>query len=498
MDNSAALQSAAKSILAVFAPNLARIVNISIIFGDFSTASTDGSLVIKMPHEFAGYPIPENAPITLGLLAHELGHWVQPLKEISEVERTEHIPGWVSNILLDIHGESFVEALFPAMKTPLSRTRKAVNDAKLAKFEKALRDILDKAVQNGWTDELKAGAVNIGMLIARFCYTRDPYQFYRNDFPNLPGDVASAIVRGERFKAEYVTPKQLPRRLKKYIRDFPFLRNQEKSSFLEVIPWAESNKDGPLGEALKKETENNMQNLHPSNATGKGWSRQIVKIPQHTYPEAKKLACILSLRFKTAAGGITVTAPGALNRLDMARGNPAPFDMELKGKSTPAPQVALILDASSSMFNDGDVKRSSIGATLIAAQALSLTLLNTGGSVKTAIFDQRAIFRDNEALAFARYSWVRNRFDNLTSFEFLRYAWREWENHFFIVLTDGAGTNPDIIFPKDRERTVVVYIGYQKISSRPWAHKTVSIAPNDLNKLAFVFASLIPRRFTQY
>ncbi len=513
MNSATAFQSAAKAILGVLAPELARVVSISIRFSDFSTASTDGSVVIRMPHQFMGHPIPENARIALGLLAHELGHWVQPLEDITPVEKQERIPGWVSNILLDIHGESFIEALFPAMRWPLVVTRRAVYDAKLQEFEDAFRDVQVKAQEEGWTDELKAEAVNAGMLIARFGNPQRPYNPQMVSKRYVPSDVYNAIVWGKKFQAETTSPNRLPKLLKRYIRKFPFLRAVAEAPGLssthptpgsnedntdQGIPWPVTDENGPVGKAIRRSATKNLGNILPSKTTTSEWIELFGKVPQQTHPKAHRLAQQLALHFKTPSGGITVAAPGRLNRLEMARGAPIPFDMTLKGKASPAPQVALILDASGSMFNSANPDESSIGASLIAAQALTLALLEIGADVKTAFFDQVAQYRNDETLAFVTYDWVRGRFGGGTSFRFLQQAWREWEDRLFIVLTDGSGTSPDLVFPRDRERTVAVYIGWRGQFSVPWAHKSVIIAPDDLKRLAGLFASLLPRRFTQY
>jgi hypothetical protein len=58
----------------VLAPATSRIARITVRFReDADTASTDGNLVIRMPRTFAGAAIPDDAAVTLGLLAHELG-----------------------------------------------------------------------------------------------------------------------------------------------------------------------------------------------------------------------------------------------------------------------------------------------------------------------------------------------------------------------------------------------------------------------------------------
>ncbi len=119
--STSALQSAANQILAVLAPASARLVRIMVVLESKAhTASTDGNIVIIMPPDFHGHPIPEDDAVTVGLLAHEAGHFVQPLEQVLEVEKEHGVPHWLANVTLDIHGESFVEGVFPAMRN-LSR-----------------------------------------------------------------------------------------------------------------------------------------------------------------------------------------------------------------------------------------------------------------------------------------------------------------------------------------------------------------------------------------
>ena len=46
----------------------------------------------------------QDAPVAIGLLAHELGHFLQPLAEVQQVEQETGAPHWLANILLDIRG----------------------------------------------------------------------------------------------------------------------------------------------------------------------------------------------------------------------------------------------------------------------------------------------------------------------------------------------------------------------------------------------------------
>jgi hypothetical protein len=481
------LQAAARTLLSVLAPRLARVVAISISFGDRQTASTDGHLHILMPNDFLGAKLPDDAVITLGLLVHELGHWVQPTEKLLAVQQKERIPHWLTNIALDVHGESFIAGIFPAMVRPLQQVRAVVEAKNVPDFKRKLHELLQKAV---WTDADKRMAVQLGMLISRFQHPLSPYSFI--PFDRLPVDAGDAINELSRFAATRVAPAELPRVLRRYIKDHPFLRlpqgGNEKGI---VLPWpgVQTAAGDPVARIFLDELRKNAGGMKPSSRKTYVWRAMRGVPPQHAYPEAKALARRLAVRFRAKQGGLCITAPGRLNRLEMARGHPVPFDMALKGRASPAPQLALALDASGSMMGDDMIN------ALKAAQAIALAVKAGGGDVKSVLFSSEALYREDEKLAFARYHWVWGAFNSGTDFRFLQDAWRRWPHHFFLVLTDGHGHAP-LLLPTDKARTVVVYIGSGRGGVVPWARQTILL--RDAKELAAVFATLIPARFTRY
>src|SRR5512140_3092170 len=108
-------------------PGASRVYRPTVLLSNSETASTNGSLWIRIPVDFLGLNYPSErvkaAPVWLGLLAHEFGHWLQPLDEMDKVARELHVPHWLVNILLDIHCEALVAGLFPGLEAPLSATR---------------------------------------------------------------------------------------------------------------------------------------------------------------------------------------------------------------------------------------------------------------------------------------------------------------------------------------------------------------------------------------
>jgi len=211
---SQSLQTAAGTILSVLAPATSRIARVAVRFhDDADTASTDGNLVIRMPRAFSGAAIPEDAPVTLGLLAHELGHWLQPLDAITEIARTKGAPFWLANIAMDIHGESFVQAAFPALRGPLRATRQAVNRAMLERYR---NDLADAIARNDFPDM----ALNAALL-ARFQYPN-----YVWSVPNqreTPPRVHDFLLAMERFQARITPPEDLPAAFADLLDAFPEL-----------------------------------------------------------------------------------------------------------------------------------------------------------------------------------------------------------------------------------------------------------------------------------
>ena len=195
------LQTAAGTILSVLAPGTSRIARVAVRFhDDVDTASTDGNLVIRMPRAFSGAAIPEDAPVTLGLLAHELGHWLQPLDAITEIARDRGAPFWLANIAMDIHGESFVQAAFPAMRGPLRATRQAVNQAMLERYR---HDLAEAITRNDFPDM----ALNAALL-ARFAHPNYVWSVPRQR--QTPPWVHDFLLAMERFQARITPPEDLP------------------------------------------------------------------------------------------------------------------------------------------------------------------------------------------------------------------------------------------------------------------------------------------------
>ena len=78
-----------------------------------------------------------------------------------------------------------------------------------------------------------------------------------------------------------------------------------------------------------------------------------------------------------------------------------------------------------------------------------------------------------------------------TSFQFLSEAWRRWQHHQVLLITDGQGDSPTAL-PSDRKRTSAIVIpdGSAKTLRTFCAHVVTLDEPR---LLPSVLATLIPR-----
>ena len=133
------LERTANQILATVAPKTARLVTTRVVLDDDAdTAKTDGTTVIILPPDFAGVTVLDDQPLAVGLLAHEVSHFLQPLATIDDVAEAEEIPKWLVNVVIDIQGEYLMECIFPSLRQPLTVCRQAVADAHIPEYEREI------------------------------------------------------------------------------------------------------------------------------------------------------------------------------------------------------------------------------------------------------------------------------------------------------------------------------------------------------------------------
>ena len=218
------LEFAARTILATLAPKLSRIVRIVVRFqDDADTASTDGNVFITMPRSFAGAPIPEDAPVTLGLLAHEIGHWVQPLDKIAEIAQSRGAPHWLANVAMDIHVETFIEAAFPSMKRPLQATRKTAASQWL---DKHLQNLSIAVERDDFRTMAKTASL-VARLVTDEPWVNAPYKDTHLDGVEIPERLIEFLSWMRMlFDAVAVSPDQLPEQFEYLLNIFPELLEQ--------------------------------------------------------------------------------------------------------------------------------------------------------------------------------------------------------------------------------------------------------------------------------
>ncbi len=134
-----------------------------LVLKDAETASTDGQYVVKMPRNFLGVGLEDGRPeIFLGLLAHEVGHWLQPVKEIKAVEKETGLMHDFVNIVLDVHCEHQAGLIFPLFKRPIKAVRELVGDNLARRYRREFRKAEDFVT-----------AAMAALLYSRYCVRPD-------------------------------------------------------------------------------------------------------------------------------------------------------------------------------------------------------------------------------------------------------------------------------------------------------------------------------------
>ena len=468
-----ALQSVANTLLAVLAPTTSRLVRVAVVCDEREdTAYTDGNLIIALPTSFCGCPLPEDAAVSVGLLAHEAGHFVQPLAAIRRVEEEDGAPHWLSNILLDVHGEAFVETVFPALAGPLQATRQAVH-----------KTLADRYRQDLVAAPTFLEAAAPAALLARFAHPSlvfHPKWTQETAWQQQPWLAEVALFLDLMAQAARLPALALPDHLRTILRRFPALSH----TLLPLLPAYGSTRADSLGRVLLGEAALGGQGASPG-----GSARLVSRRFSSAAPEAEAVRLARSLQSRFAAGpaAVEVAAPARIDRHALARGEPLPFRMRLPGKALPAAKVVLCLDISGSMSG------TKLTTARVAGQAIALAVQREGGEVVGVLFSEDAFFADATPPSrplFAPLSEWRPM--GGTTFGFLPQVWRRWPEHRVLLLTDGYATPPATL-PADRSRTAAVLIlDGDPAAVAPMAGQAVRLA--DLKDLPHLLGMLVPRR----
>ncbi len=473
------LQSAANQIFSVVAPTTSRLARIQVTVSDeASTASTDGVIAIRMPTTFCGEAVAESAPIAVGLLAHEVGHFLQPLAEIVQVEQEHNVPHWLANVALDIHDETLMQLLFPALDTPFYAVRRAVKNAHEATYRRAIET----------ASTFTQAAANLA-LQARFTDPDVPFSSLMPLPPGCPfGQRADAFLAELHAFAHLPAPR-LPDALRKLLRTFPELAETPvpEMPLGDGVVWVDAN--GRIGEGVLAEAQAQASSWGSGGGGNASVEKQTFPVNVAPLPEALRYASAIRPRFQSARGGIEVIAPGRFDRRAAARGE-IPFRLAVQGKEVPAPRLLLLLDVSPSMNAaiPGTVQAKKEVA-LIAAQAVALAVTRSGGDVVGVLFASRAVQsqRADSSPLFAPTGAGGG-----TCFRFLPGLWRAYPHHRVLLITDGVGSLPPIVTAGDRARTSAIVIP----DGNPDHVRTLAdrlVVLDDVRKLPAVVAMLVQR-----
>ena len=464
------LQHTANQLLATVAPAVAPLLTIGVrLESDSTTASTDGETLIIMPEKFCGEPIPQNQTVSVGLLAHEVGHFLQPLADVQEVEEAERIPPWLVNLVLDIQGESLITSIFPALQHPLGATRRVVHQACLAEYRQQIAQA--------------ASLQEVVGPLALFCRFAQPDHI----FASAACTIARELPRAERCRrlmellesAQLLSATMLPDFLRRLIQRFPELRQAEAPTGMMAAP--RISQGSSQSDVLLKEAQKTV-------GQWRGGQQSVIRSKQYrtapAKPEAVRMARSLRGRFVARQGKSEIMAPGRFDRHEAARGN-FPFRMALSGKAQPAPNIVLCVDVSDSMRNGKQE------AAFIAAQALALAIAENDGHVVGLLFDGAAAvaIAEDASPLFA----VPNQWQNKggTCFLFLAALWRRWPEHQVILVTDGYGEIPNVL-AKDKQRTAAIVIPDADVDGMRQVCQRV-IKLDDMAQLPSLMAMLVPR-----
>ena len=435
----------ASIVLGIMSPGAGRMFHPVVQFTDEkNTACTQvQSAWIKLPEVFFGANLRQSPDISLGLLAHELGHWLQPDREIDAAWEQSGLDPRVVNLILDIQDEAMIASIFPPFTGPLTAVRELVNVDREAVWREALMQTTDflEAFFN-W------------VFLCRFGGGEAPFSLTPASVPRL--DRASL----EQIKATldclnellYLSAQELPGFIREFAAKFPELcldRDAEQPDDGESgMPGgsgtgeptsaadtagspagqdAQSDRGGEPGPSASSSdgagaagcgagTDPGAFQDEISAAVQRGGSRledlkhalqaagvaefrpsptcwepdvpcqMVGSLRQGSDAAISRTASRLAVHFKTPKGAMTIQAPDRLNLYAAIRQDPCPFRMDIPGRfsSRPLPKVVLALDHSGSMV-DGNKWRTVLSSAAAIAQAVA----TAGGDVRVLAFDSQ-------------------------------------------------------------------------------------------------------------
>lgn len=474
------LTATANQMFRVLAPNASALHKVVVVIDeDGEDAMTAGRICIVLPATFDGIDLQDRPDVAVGLLAHELSHFLQPLDEMTEIRADTGAPHWLDNILLDVQGEALVQYLFPRMHTPLAVVRRVVHDNRLDDFLDDLKD----------ADTFEEATV-VAALAARFYKPHTVFapRVMFHEAHKHPAYRRTANFLYDVGRAENTSAADMPALLREIIEEYPELAGITWPDIDVLLDGLSSTAaDSPLrGGAGGGPLAADFEPAKPSPLRV-----CIVGPSRHVEHAATTLARRIAPRFQTESGGIDIVAPGRIDRREAARAGGIPFRMTVDGGATPAPQVVLCVDSSGSMWRDAPGgSTTKIAIARAAAQAIALAVAEHGGEAVGVLFDNNGYIgpNDDDGLLFAPINaWP----DGGTDFGFLADVWSRFPEHLVVLLTDGNGYVPSVL-PANRQRTVGIAVppGTPDVIE-PICRKVVTLS--DVSKLPWVMSMLVPR-----
>jgi len=491
MDFTRELQKILDLIVTLLMEGVARVACPVVIISDEDTASTDGLAYVKMPGIFLGRPLSEQMEAAIGLLAHEVGHWLQPLTSIQQIEKETGLDHQVVNILLDIQLEANIVRIFPLFQSNLNALRAATAKQyrpQYIKGQKEAQSFLDAAIH--------------ALLFGRFCAQSDrSFSTMFSHCTSFP-KVSDLLIDALAFSL--ASSRQLPNLIKEIALKYPelcdFSGKEAGARYGNFHPLAPD----PTGSISSGNVEGLVKLISAALGVynGAGECREIVgQLHGQISPDADVLSAsrMIQRRWEVPRSSGVLIGPGRMNRLAAVRGDPIPFEIISSiGRALPETKVVLVADWSGSMSGMRWYE------TVRAAQAVSLAIRTSGGDVRGAIFEGELI-HDKEFSADIFFSAGIGNISLLTatgmttSFGWLPILWQKFPQHRIVVLTDGNGLYPSIVPLACRRRTSAILLQVSPVD-RPQVQATVRrfaekfVHVTQLDEIASAWAVVIPRR----
>lgn len=491
MDFTHELQRILDLVVSLLMEGVTRVAAPVVIVSDDDTASTDGMAYVKMPQTFLGQPLSAQLVIAIGLLAHEVGHWLQPLSEIREVERETALDHQVSNILLDIQLEANVARILPLFALNLQELRLSTAKQYRSQYLKGQQE----------AGSFPEAAIH-ALLFGRFCVQSDR-SFSAMFTQCTKFSAIHELLEDASFFMD-IPSRKLPEKLREFARKYPELCDpSQKDAAAGAGSFSPAAPD-PTGSVSSGNVDGLMRLLASSLAVynGAGECREVIgTLRGNIKPDAEVMSVcrMIQKRWEVPRSSGTLMGPGRMNRLSAFRGDPIPFEIQSPtGRALPETKVVLVADWSGSM--NGSRWRE----TIRAARAVTLAIRNSGGDVRGAVFEGELIHdRDFSAEIFFSTEIgtvsLTSATGMNTSFGWLPLVWQRFPQHRIVVLTDGNGLYPPVVPTACRKRTSAILLQVSKADRaqvqatvRRFAEKFVHV--NQLDEIASAWAVVIPRR----